>query len=55
MPGRTIIFPSHSTLQNWIIPEQTGLVKRTIGFLLFDRETFRKKLRKRMKRMSNEQ
>ena len=37
------------------IPEQTGLVKRTIGFLLFDRETFRKKLRKRMKRMSNEQ
>ena len=32
------------------IPEQTGLVKRTIGFLLFDRETFRKKLRKRMHR-----
>ena len=35
------------------IPEQTGLVKRTIGFLLFDRETFRRKLRKRIKRMSN--
>ena len=32
------------------IPEQTGLVKRTIGFLLFDRETFRKKLRKRLHR-----
>lgn len=31
------------------IPEQTGLVKRTIGFLLFDREMFRKKLRKRLK------
>lgn len=32
------------------IPEQTGLVKRTIGFLLFDREMFWKKLRKRLKR-----
>ena len=37
------------------VPEQTGLVcKRTIGsFLLFDRETLRKKLRKRMKQMRN--
>lgn len=32
------------------IPEQTPLVKRTIGFLLFDRKLFRQKLRKRLGR-----
>lgn len=32
------------------IPEQTGLMKRTIGFLLFDRNLFREKLKKRINR-----
>ncbi len=38
-PGRMVGF----------IPEQTPLVKRTIGFLLFDRATFKRKLKKRLR------
>lgn len=33
------------------IPEQTPLVKRTIGFLLFDRHLFREKLKKRLAKL----